>query len=243
MAPLFSSSPRILRATARDRAAVTWAVDPARVAPHLPAGLRPDTRDGRAYVRLTGVRLAKVRVLGVVAPGLRRVPAVELQVLVREAAAPERRGTLTVQAHVPRRFVAWGARGLYGEPVTVAPMQPVRRKQGDRVEMTYRFDVAGREQRLRVTATGATRPPSPGTLPHVLRDRPWRYGVARNGTLLRARIERAAAPIRRAEEHHVTVRWAAVYGEPWAFLTDREPAAALVSPGGPLALRWRERAS
>jgi hypothetical protein len=243
MAPLFSSSPRILRATARDRAAVSWAVDPARVAPHLPAGLRPDTQDGRAYVRLTGVRLAKVRVLGLVGPGLRRVPAVELQVLVREAAAPERRGTMTVRAHVPRRLVAWGAQGLYGESVTVAPMQPVRREQGDAVELTYRFDVAGREQRLRVAATTAPSSPSPGTLPHVLRDRPWRYGVARDGTLLRARIERAGAPIRRADEHHVTVRWAAVYGEPWGFLADQAPAAALVSPGGPLALRWRESAA
>jgi uncharacterized protein YqjF (DUF2071 family) len=243
MPSLFSSPPRILRATARDRAAVSWAVDPDLVAPDLPAGLRPDTRDGRAYVRLVGVRLAKVRVLGLVGPGLRRVPAVELQVLVREEAAPDRRGTMTVRAHVPRRLVAWGARGLYGESVTVAPMQPVRREQGDAVEMTYRFDVAGREQRLRLTATGPPSSPSPGTLPHFLRERPWRYGVGRDGTLLRARIERDAAPISRADEHHVTVRWAAVYGEPWGALDGRAPAAALVSPGGPLALRWRQRAS
>lgn len=241
MAPLLSSPPRILRATARDRAAVSWAVDPALVAPHLPAGLRPDTRDGAAYVRLVGVRLAKVRVLGLVGPGLRRVPAVELQALVREEGPPARRGTMTIQAHVPRRLVAWGARGLYGEPVAVAPMQPVRRERGDAVEMTYRFDVAGREQRLRVTATEPPSPPSRGTLPHFLRERPWRYGTARDGTLLRARLERDAAPISRAEEHHVTVRWAAVYGEPWDILDGREPAAALVSPGGPLALRWRRR--
>jgi hypothetical protein len=144
---------------------------------------------------------------------------------------------------VPRRLVAWGARRLYGEPVTVAPMQPVRRERGGAVELTYRFDVKGREQRLRVTATGPPAPPSSGTLPHFLRDRPWRYGVARDGTLLRARLERDAAPIRRADECHVTVRWAAVYGEPWAALDGRAPAVALVSPGGPLALRWRERAS
>ncbi|MFB6248723.1 MAG: DUF2071 domain-containing protein [Salinibacter sp.] len=238
---LLSSPPRILRAVARDRAAVAWAVDPALVAPHLPTGLRPDTRGGTAYVRLVGVRLAQVRVLGLAGPGFRRVPAVELQVLVREAAPAARRGTLTIQAHVPRRLVAWGARGLYGEPVAVAQMQPVRRDRAEAVEITYRFDVAGREQRLRVAATGPPSSPSPGTLPHFLRDRSWRYGTARDGTLLRARIERETAPIRRADEPHVTVRWAAVYGEPWTDLEDRTPAAALVSPGGALALRWRER--
>jgi len=237
-----ASAPRILRATARDRIAVSYAVDPTLLAPHLPAGLVPDTRNDRAYVRLVGVRLTKVRVLGLVGPGLRRVPAVELQALVREEES-DRRGTMTIRAHVPRRLVAWGARLLYGEPVAVVPMQPVRRALDGGVEMTYRFDTRGREQRLRVVGQEAPSPPPTGSLGAFLQNRHWRYGTARGGALLRARIERDDAPVRTVDEHHVTVRWASVYGDGWDALAGRPPAAALFSPGGALALRWRRRVS
>jgi uncharacterized protein YqjF (DUF2071 family) len=234
-----ASAPRILRATARDRVVIAYAVEPARVAPHLPAGLVPDTRAGRAYVSLVGVRLTKVRVLGMAGPGLRRVPAVELQAMVREEGTG-RRGTMTIRAHVPRRLVAWGARLLYGEPVAVVPMQPVRRDLDDGVEMTYRFDTRGREQRLRVVGQGTPSPSPAESLGAFLQNRRWRYGTGRGGSLLRARIERDDAPARPVDEHHVMVRWAAVYGEAWGDLAERTPATALFSSGGPLALRWRE---
>ena len=236
-----ASRPPILRATARDRVVACYAVDPAPVAAQLPAGLVPDTREGRAFVELVGVRLVQVRVLGLAGPGFRRVPAVELRVLVREDGASARRGTMTIRAHVPRRLVAWGARGLYGEPVATASMQTMRRERDEGVRMTYRFDVAGREQRLRATAEGPPTSPAAGTLAHFLRDRPWRYGTARDGTLLRARLERSEAALYAVDAPHVTVRWGAVYGAPWGALADRTPTTAFFSPGGPVALRWRER--
>jgi hypothetical protein len=216
-------------------------VAPGRVAPLLPSGLAPDTRDGQAHVALVGVELVKVRMLGLAGPGFRRVPAVELQVPVRETrTAAERRGTITVQAYVPRRVVAWGARFLYGEPVGVASMQPVWREQADGLEMTYRFDRAGREQRLRAVGTKPPVMPAPDTLAVFLMDRGWRFGTRSDGSLVRARIDRPLEPVYRVQEHYVTVRWASVYGNEWRFLETVEPALVLLSPGGPVTLHWRE---
>lgn len=236
-----ASPPTILEATARNRLVASYAVAPEQVAPMLPAGLTPDTRDGRAYVALVGVELVKVRVLGLVGPGFRRVPAVELQVLVQEAES-SRRGTITVQAYVPRRLVAWGARGLYGEPVDVVSMQPVWRDQTDTTAVTYRFDRAGREQRLRAVGAKPPREPTSDSFAFFLMDRGWRFGTDGKGGRVRARIERSVEPVYDVQEHHVTVQWASVYGEKWAFLRDREPTHVLLSPGGPMALHWRERA-
>ncbi|WP_372520137.1 DUF2071 domain-containing protein, partial [Aeromicrobium sp.] len=42
--------PRLMRQTWADIAFVHWAVDPAVVAPFMPAGVRPDVLDGRSYV-------------------------------------------------------------------------------------------------------------------------------------------------------------------------------------------------
>lgn len=233
---------RILQATACDRVLASYSVAPEAVAPHLPHGLVPDTRDGQAFVNLVGVQLVKVRVLGLVGPGFRRVPAVELQVPVREQnPASERRGTITVQAHVPRRLVAWAARLLYGEPVDVASMQPVRRERSGDVEMTYRFDVRGREQRLRVRGRRPPVMPTPSSLAYDLLDREWRYGQAGNGDLLRTRLERPVPPVYRVEEHFVTMRWASVYGDTWAFLEERDPTLVILLPAQPITLGWRQR--
>lgn len=239
---MFSSSqPRILEATARNRVVVSYTVAPEQVAPLLPPGLIPDVRDGRAYVNLVGVELVKVRVLGLVGPGFRRVPAVELQVLVREAdLSSNRQGTMTMQAYVPRRVVAWGARGLYGEPVDMTSMQPVWRERADMIEMTYRFDRAGREQRLRAVGEKPPVMPADDTLAVFLMDRGWRFGTRGDGSLVRARIERPIEPVYRVQKHYVTVRWASVYGEEWRFLEEAEPESVLLSPGGPITLYWRE---
>ena len=237
-----SSPPRILQATARNRVIVSYGVAPDRVAPLLPDGLVPARHDGTAYVSLVGVELTKVRVLGLVGSGFRRVPAVELRVHARPVQAQSGEdGTWTVRAHVPRRLVAWGARFLYGERVEVASMQPLRREQVDTVEVTYRLDWQGREQRIRVLGERTSVMPASDARAHTLLRPTWRFGTTRGGTLLRMRIERPVAPVHRVQEHHVTVDWTSVYGELGTLLQNRRPAHVLLSPGTPVTLRWREQ--
>ncbi|WP_240328136.1 DUF2071 domain-containing protein [Salinibacter ruber] len=234
----FFSPRRILQATARNRVVVGYAVDPDRVAPILPDGLVPARNEGTTYVSLVGVELANLRVLGVVPPGFRRVPAVELRVHVHPAGAPDKEGTWTAQAHVPQHLVAWGARLLYGERVEVTSMQPIRRKPVDHVEMTYRFDWKGREQRIRVRGERPPVMPAPGARAHVLFGPRRRFSTARDGSLLRARIDRPAAPVYRVQEHHVSVQWPAVYGDIGRLFQNQAPAHVLLSPRTPVALRW-----
>jgi len=112
-----SFPPPVLRGIAQNRVVVSYAAAPNQIAPLLPDGLVPHTRDGNAYVSLAGVELTKVRVLGVSGLGIRRVPAVEMRVHVRPADGDaDASGTWTVQAHTSRRLAAWGARFLYREP-------------------------------------------------------------------------------------------------------------------------------
>lgn len=135
----------------------------------------------------------------------------------------------------------WSARFLYGEPVCVASMQSVRRERSRDVETTYRFDSAGREQRLRVRGRTPPVMPAPSSPAYDLLARNWHYGQAGNGDLLRTRIERPVTPVYRVHEHVVTARWASVYGNDWAFLQKKAPALVLFAPVQPLVLQWRQR--
>ncbi|WP_103029827.1 DUF2071 domain-containing protein [Salinibacter altiplanensis] len=238
-----SLAPRcVLQATAQNRVVLGYAVDPDRVAPLLPDGLVPARHEGTTYVSLVGVELADVRGLGLAVPGVQRVPAVELRIHVRPAEASSGLvGTWTAQAHVSRRLVAWGARRLYGETIAVTSMQPIRREHADHVEVTYRFDWRGREQRIRVRGERAPVPPPPDARAHILLSPDWRFGTARDGTLLRARIKRPATPVHRVQEHHVTVQWPAVYGDLGQLLANRSPTLVLLSSSAPVTLHWRTR--
>lgn len=236
-----SLPPPILQGATQNRVVFSYAVAPDHIAPLLPDSLVPRTRDGKAYVSLVGVELTGVRVLGLAGPGIRRVPAVELRVHVRPTqSGPDASGTWTAQAHVSRRLAAWGARYLYHEPVEVTSMQPVRREPMGHVEMTYRFDWKGREQRLRVRGERPPAMPAPDAPALSLLRPHLRYTTTRNGALLRAHIERPAAPIHRVQEHHVTIQWTDVYGKIGRLLSAQDPALVLLSPGAPVTLRWRE---
>jgi uncharacterized protein YqjF (DUF2071 family) len=238
----FFSARRVLRATARNRVVVGYAVDPARVAPLLPDGLSPVRDDGTTPISLVGVELTNLRVLGVGGPGGQRVPVVELRVHVRPDGAPSGpAGTWTAQAYVPRRLVAWGARLLYGERVATTSMQPIRREPVDQVEVTYRFDWKGREQRVRARGEQPPVMPAPGARAHALLRPRWRYSTARDGTLLRTRIERPAVPICRVQEHHVTVQWSAACGDIGALLQDQSPSHVLLAPRTPVTVHGPAR--
>ena len=233
---------RILEATAQNRVVVGYAVSPNRVAPLLPEGLAPVEREGTAYISLVGVELTKMRVLGVVPPGFRRVPAVELRVHVHPVGAPDEAGTWTVQAHTSRRLVAWGARTLYGEPVEVTSMQPVRRAQGEAVEVTYRFDWRGREQRIRVRSDQTPAGPPPDGPARMLVAPGWRFASTEpQGGLQRTRIDRPSPSVYPVQEHHITVDGPAVYGDLGRLIEDQSPACVLLSPGADVTVHFRER--
>lgn len=85
-------------------------------------------------------------------------------------------------------------------------MQPMHSEGADLIEMTYRFEAAGREQRLWAVARTPPAMPLPESVAYRLMDRNWRYGTTRNGELLRTCVEGAVPPVYHVEEHHVTMQ-------------------------------------
>jgi hypothetical protein len=244
--PDASSSPdvldgrtRFLTAEWRNLTLVSYALDPDRVESVLPDGLAPDTREGKAYASLVAFDFANARVLGVGIPRHRTFPEFNLRVYVRHPASGAR-GVVFVRELVPRRLVAWVARGLYGEPYATASMQNLRRAGPETVTLTYRFDWKGREQRLRVEAGREGTVPGPDSLARFLIDRRWGFGTGPTGRLLRYRVAHPLWAVREAREHHLTLDWERVYGRRWAALKEAAPASVLVADGSDVAVSWRE---
>ena len=117
----------------RDLAFLHWAVDPAVVAPLLPAGTVPDVLDGATYVGLIPFRMQRIGLLG--APGLPYLGSFpETNVRLYSVDGLGRRGvvfrSLEASRLVPVLTARWAAR----LPYTWARMRVDR--DGDRISYT-----------------------------------------------------------------------------------------------------------
>ena len=116
----------------RDLAFLHWAVDPAVIAPLLPAGTTPDLLDGVTYVGLIPFRMHRIGFLG--APGLPWLGSFpETNVRLYSVDALGRRGVVFRSLEASRLLPVLAARWVARLPYTWAGMDVTR--TGD--EVTY----------------------------------------------------------------------------------------------------------
>jgi len=98
-----------LTASWRDLAIINFEVDPALIAPHVPAGTELDLWRGKALLSLVGFRFLDTRVLGLSVPFHTSFDEVNLRFYVRGA---EGRGVVFIKEIVPKRAVVGVAKLL-----------------------------------------------------------------------------------------------------------------------------------
>jgi uncharacterized protein YqjF (DUF2071 family) len=133
--PLSPTAPRPVRRTVftqgwRDLTFLHWALDPAVVAPLLPAGAVPDVLDGATYVGLIPFRMRRIGLFG--APGLPWVGSfAETNVRLYSVDAQGRRGVVFRSLEADRLLPVLAARWVARLPYLWARMRYAR--DGDRV--------------------------------------------------------------------------------------------------------------
>ena len=222
-----------LRAEWRTLCLLTYAVEPERLLPWVPPGLELDLRDGQAFVSLVAFDFLETRVLGVPWPGYVNFPEVNLRFYVREGA---RRGVAFVREYVPKRLIAWIARGLYNEPYSAAPMRSLVARERGGLFVRHGLWKGGREHTLRVRAEPEPHLLGEDTPEHFFKEHSWGYGTSRRGGLVRYEVRHPVwrtYPVRSVE---LDWDWGVVYGDAWADLGERAPVSVVVAEGSPVAV-------
>lgn len=224
-------------------ALISYPVEPAALAPHLPPGCEPDLLDGRAFVSLVAFDFLDTRVLGVRWPTFVNFPEINLRFYVRHQG---RRGVAFVRELVPQRFVACMARCLYNEPYLAVPMSSRTVEDGHGIAVEHRATLGGREQSIRVSADKPAWRPSRDGTEHFFKEHAWGFGRTRDGRrLIRYEVWHPEWDVYR--NPRLTLDWdfAAAYGTSWGFLNGATPfsvvlaqgSAIRVYPKGTLAVR------
>lgn len=206
---------------------VHWAVDPERVAPLMPPGVRPDVHDGATYVGLIPFVMRRA--------GFGRGPAIpwlgdfaETNVRLYSVDDQGRHGVVFRSLETSRLAVALGARLAFATPYTWARMGV--RRDGDEISYvtSRRWPSprgAGGEMRLRVGEPIA----EPSPLEHFVTAR---FGLHTRhlGRTWWVPNTHPAWPLRRAELLHLEDSLVAAAGLP-GVVTD-EPVSVML--GGPV---------
>jgi uncharacterized protein YqjF (DUF2071 family) len=210
----------------RDVAFLHWRVDPAGVAPLLPAGTRPDVFDGSSWVGLIPFRM--------VGAGIGRGPSIpwlgtfpETNVRLYSVDERGRRGVVFRSLETSRLAVVFGSRLSFGVPYCWARMQ-VRRIDDDFEYTTSRRWPGRRGVGARVVVRPGAEVVGEDALATFLTAR-WGLHSRWAGRTLYTPNEHARWPLRRATLQHLDDDLVAAAGLPG--VTTREPDSVLWSPG------------
>ncbi len=237
-----------------------YAVDPAILQPHLPGGLELDlyeqpNQPPQCFVSLVGFLFDRVRLKGIPIPFHTRFEEVNLRFYVKRT-MPDgtfRRGVVFISEIVPKPAITWTARALYGEAYRTAPTRHLWRTSPDpnspqaELDISYAWQLprprrSNRWQHLSVQAAAAPTDIAPGSLEEFITEHYWGYTlhtglVPRRGATGEYGVAHPrwqVYPIRSAQ---VAADFGALYGCPFAALTERTPDHVLLAEGSAIAIR------
>lgn len=229
--------PPFLTAEWRQLAMLNYRVEPAVLAPWLPAGTELDPWQGETLVSLVGFRFLNTRVRGLPVPWHRHFEEVNLRFYVRRRAAGTwRRGVVFIRELVPRTMIALIARRLYEEPYLALPMSHRIAPGAVPRHVEYGWTYRGTACHLRVDTAGDWRPLVPGEEAEFITEHYWGYTKRRDGST--SEYEVAHPPWRVAEVTSAGFDCdvGGLYGDCFREVLTGPPASALLAEGSPVTV-------
>lgn len=219
-------------------AMLNYEVDPAVLAPLVPAGTELDPWNGRYFASLVGFQFLDTRLLGVPVPFHRDFEEVNLRFYVRRTVGGEvRRGVVFVREIVPRRALAWVANAVYQEKYVALPMAHDDRLADAPRTLAYRWRHAGRWARLAVTVEGEPYLPDEAAEETFVTEHYWGYTARRDGSTLEYQVEHPRWRVWRCSAAELDADVAALYGPAFAPFLGGRPVSAFVADGSEVIVR------
>jgi uncharacterized protein len=210
-----------------------YEVDPALLAPRVPAGTELDLHEGKCFVSLVGFMFLNTRVMDFLVPFHTNFEEVNMRFYVRRETEGElRRGVVFVKEIVPRYAIAKIARTLYGEPYECWGMSHTR--DGDVVE--YSWNKAECDNRLTVRRGDNLGVPDEGSHGEFIIEHYWGYTKRGENRTDEYKVEHPQWELFAAEDAEINVSFACTYGPEFTFLGEQKPYSILLAQGSEIGV-------
>lgn len=225
---------------------LNYRVDPALLAPYVPAGTELDQWQGHTYVSVVGFLFQNTRLLGLPIPFHRHFEELNLRFYVRREVAGEvRRAVTFIKELVPGRAIALVARLAYNEPYRAVPMRhriaPAIPGGDAPAEVEYRWRVAGRWGRVAVVPIGASSLIEPGTEAEFIAEHYWGYTRQRDGGTVEYEVRHPRWRVWNTERAVLEGDMEALYGPVFASVLESGPSSAFLADGSQVSVYMPHR--
>jgi uncharacterized protein YqjF (DUF2071 family) len=212
---------------------LSYEMDPALLAPLVPAGTSLDAFEGRTLASVVGFRFVRTRVRRLPIPGHRDFDEVNLRFYVRrEVAGGVRRGVVFVRELVPRRAIAWLARRIYHEPYRAVPMRSLAPAPGAPPRrLVYAWRSGRRWQQVAATAAGEPAVPADDSEAAFITHHLWGYTRQPDGGTVEYEVEHPRWRVWTAQDPTLDADVAALYGPAFLRALAGPPHSALIAEG------------
>ena len=235
-----SSSMRqpFLAADWRYLAMLNFGVDPALLAPFVPAGTELDYFKRETFLSVVGFLFLNTRVLGVAVPLHRDFEEVNLRFYVRRKSIDGwKRGVVFVRELVPRRAIATVARVFYGERYSALPMQHTIVDDGKNVSVEYQWRRGKKWESLSMTAVGEPVSVTVGSHEEFITEHYWGYTAGKRTS--EYRVEHPRWKVWPAISAKFNADVATLYSAQFVAPLSAPPASSFIAEGSHVQV-WRK---
>jgi uncharacterized protein YqjF (DUF2071 family) len=213
---------------------VTYAVDEARLLPHLPRGAQIDTLEGSPRVSIVAFRFRRTRLRGVPIPLHVNFSEINLRFYVR---LHDRRAVVFIREFVTRPAISVVAKLTYNEPYRTIRMRDevLGPREDGLIGVRHRFG-RGLRNRLEAWADPEGVVPAEDSAAYWLTHHDLGVGRGRDGAARSYEVEHPVWALHEVRSLDVAVDFGALYGPQWAFLADAEPSHVTLAEGSGVAI-------
>lgn len=207
-----------------------YVVDPALLAPFVPAGAELDSFEGCTYVSLIGFEFNRTRIMGFSVPLHSSFDEVNLRFYVRRSS---HRGVVFIRELVPRLAIAVVARVAFGENYSRTAMSHRVSVQPNCGAVQAEFSWGNGERRctMQIETEGAAAEPPDGSLGQFITEHYWGYAAQRDGGSLEYEVQHPRWPVLNAKHAQFSGNAAHFYGPEFAEILLRSPDSAFFAEG------------
>ncbi len=219
-----------------------YTVDPAILAPFLPAGVELDlfhaAGEARAYVSLVGFLFDRVRIKRLAIPFHTSFEEINLRFYVRrtEPGGSTRRGVVFIREFVPRAAITRIARTLYDEPYATLPTNHSIKRIGNSLDVSYGLQFHKKWHTLSVEASPTPEPIAAESEEAFVTEHFWGYTRRRNGQTSQYEVRHPAWQTYPITRHRIYFDFATLYGPAFSTLNHQQPSSVLLAEGSPVSI-------
>ncbi|HEY3705655.1 MAG TPA: DUF2071 domain-containing protein [Terracidiphilus sp.] len=209
---------------------LNYVVDPAMLAPLVPAGTLLDSFGGKTYLSVIGFEFNRTRLRGFAVPFHQSFEEANLRFYVRRG---ERRGVVFIRELVPKFAVAAVARFAFNEKYLCVPMSHRLHLDvhGNPFAAEYSWGRGKAACAMHIETEGEGYLPREGSLSEFITEHYWGYAAQKDGGCLEYQVQHPQWRVRDAAGSRFTGDAASVYGQTFAEVLRRAPDSAFLAEG------------